>query len=205
MEDTQQTRRMSMTDGVRVDIEGQFNPNNPLKSCQSCKKGSSIGLHVIRDQLSKEMQYENWQAFCDDADLEMSRMERIKNVYYPLSGLMAFLFVLFVWVPMLLLRQAFFSEENGEFSIGYYMGWLLALLVPSIAYLAIRYRMHVVTHDAFEEVRDVCVEKSIINEVRYELHEEKWGKFSCGIRHFIIVRNFAQNKNHVTVQYVDNV
>ncbi len=240
-----------MTNGVRVDIEGQFNPDNPLKSCHPCfttkrkmrrneemtkkkdddenenENGTIItmatvattttstntttvtnsltrGLYVNREQLEEDLQEDNWVPFCDDVDLEMSRLDKIKCVYYPLSGLMAFLFVMFVWVPILLLREAFFSVENGGFNLGFYLGWIGVILVPFIAFCVIRFHIHVVSYQVFEEVKDVCEERSIMNQIRYELHEEKWSRCCFGSRRFIIVRNIAQNSNHVKVEYVDS-
>ncbi len=201
MTESTPSRRMSMTDGERVDIDGQFNPNIILKSFNTCF-GSVTSLGVIREQLPKDLREENWNSFCDDVDLELSRLENIKCIYYPLSGLMLFLIASVVWVPIAFLRHAFFSVENGSFHLWYYLGWLGTILVPSIAYGAMRFHISAVSHLVWEEVRDVCVEKSVINVIRYELHEEQWGRCTFGSKYFIIVRNYAQNSKNVSVEYV---
>ncbi len=226
MESSSTSRRMSggmiPNNGERVDIDGQFNPNNILQSFYFCnsKAGSSSSssssspsvpssvtksIGIIREQLPKQLQEKNWNSFCDDVDLELSKLEKMKWTYYPLSSaLIIFLLAsVMVWVPIIYFHYDEFllsveDEHDGSsysFHLWYYLAWSGMILVPSIAYAMIRFHMSSVSHLVWKQVRDLCAEKSIMNVIRYELHEEKWGRYSFGCKRFIIVRYYdAQNR-----------
>ena len=147
----------------RVEIEGQFDVNNPWTFVASSKGP----LRVCRQQVSGPDQPSNWNSFCDEVDKTLEQLQSVKKVYRTTSIIILLFFVFAIssqiWIRMLpnpgfvamtVVPIVVFS--SSFFFISAFC-WMLAKLKR-----------------AFGEVSNVCARYSVPNVVQYELRDGKF-------------------------------
>ena len=114
----------------RVEIEGQFDPSNPYKSCV----GKQPFQVTRQEQLHPNQQPTNWSRFCDEVDTTLQKLQKPKELYQRSSILMVLLILVCV-LPNLLFEGIFVDKEkDGELYISLYAVYMVIILVLVFAY-----------------------------------------------------------------------
>jgi hypothetical protein len=168
---------MSGRAGSRVDIIGQFNPDNPLTSWNT-------EAVVIDRQVALPSVPRSWTTFCADADDALQAITKAKS-FYRIFGTLFMAAALAAWVVVILsyvtdFEVFAFSNRNSSFYL------LLTALIPTLL-IAVVTKTKV--SSGMQNVERICQDRSG-DGIRYVLCNERWGGCS-GIICFDAVRYFV--------------
>ena len=167
---------MSGRAGSRVDIIGQFNPDNPLTSWNT-------EAVVIDRQVALPSVPRSWTTFCADADDALQAITKAKS-FYRIFGTLFMAAALAAWVVVILsyvtdFEVFAFSNRNSSFYL------LLTALIPTLL-IAVVTKTKV--SSGMQSVERICQDRSG-DGIRYVLCNERWGGCSGNraVRYFVTI------------------
>jgi len=153
----------------RVNIEGQFNYDSPLSSCNT--ENVVIDRHVTLISVPR-----NWTTFCADADETLQAIAMAKS-FYRIFGTLFMAAAIAAYVFLILGYVAEFDTFGFSNSIFFYLLFLVVLIPSVVTSLVTKTKVSSV----MENLERVCLDHSG-DGFRYVLCNERWGAGCNGNR-----------------------